>query len=165
MDERILAKIRKNATKEVWVVLTDYSGELRLDLRERFQGDEGAFLPTKKGLAVPVSELPNLASALEELRDADGLGTVATFGRTARAEIRASICSYQGHSYAEVRRFIKAGGSEGEWLHGKGVTMNQALVPSLLSAVQDAIELTKTKAKPQKRVSAKSSTAKARRHS
>jgi len=172
MDERIVAKIRKNATKEIWVVLTDYSGELRLDLRERFQGDDGGFLPTKKGVAIQLSELPALAAALQDLIGAMGLGTVATFGRTAKAEIRASICSYEGHSYAEVRRFIRTGGSE-EWKHGKGVTLNQALVPSLFSAVQDAIELTKVDAASKSRrdeaggvrASAKTSRAKARRRS
>lgn len=73
MNERVVAKIRKSATKEIWVVLTEYSGELRLDIRERFLGDEGAFLPSKRGVTIPATEFPKLHIESDSFVDLTGL--------------------------------------------------------------------------------------------
>jgi hypothetical protein len=140
--ERIVGKIRKNAANEIWVVLTDYTGEMRLNVREYFHdGGDAGFRPTRRGVLIPVSEIPALRNALDLLAESTEPGTVATFSKTGRTEIQAGLRKYQGHTYAEVRLFFASDSGNGEYRpSNKGVTMPLSLVPVLADAVGEAEE-------------------------
>jgi hypothetical protein len=138
----IVGKIRKNATNEIWAVLTDFTGEMRLDIREYFHGDgDDGFLPTKKGISIPIAEIPKLREALNALMKSTEPGVIARFSRTGRTEIQAGIRNYQGHTYADLRLFFVSDSSNIDYRpSNKGVTMNLSLVPVLANIIAEAEE-------------------------
>ncbi len=144
MMHHVVGKIRKSPSNEIWVVLTDFTGSPRLDVREYFHaGGDAGFRPTRKGVSVPVDQIPALCDAIDALASAKELGTVATFGRTGRTEIQAGLRKFEGHTYAELRLFAR-GGDAGEYRPTpKGITLHPSLVPTLGDAVADAEDLAK----------------------
>lgn len=141
--EQLVAKVRKGHSNELWIVLTDFTGETRLDLREYFHPDSDVgFVPTKKGVSVAMSQVPALRDALDALAAATDVGTVATFAQTPRAQIRAGLRRFEGHTYAELRLFVLGKGSDGDWRPTpKGVTFNPSIIPAIAEAVGEAEEL------------------------
>lgn len=80
LDEPIeIAKFWKNRQRRaaVVVLLRSYEGFNLIDVREHFVGDDGLMRPTKKGLAISVRRLSDLASALTKaLARARALGLI-----------------------------------------------------------------------------------------
>jgi hypothetical protein len=135
--EQVITKIRKNASTEIWVVLSDFTGALRLNLREYFRAEDGVFRPTKKGVGIDPAEIAGLVDALDKLAEVSQPGTVAVVARRTGAEILAGVREYQGHTYGEIRQFV--GDAASGWKPtGKGVTFKPGLVPALLEAVEKA---------------------------
>jgi hypothetical protein len=136
--QRVVGKIPKTVNNEIWVVVTDFTGEVRLDIREYFYSDgEAGFLPTKKGIAVPVAEIPALREALQVLAESTEPGVIARLSRTPRTEIQVGVRTYQGHTYAELRLFFLAGPTDYR-PSPKGVTLNLSFVPLLAEMVGEA---------------------------
>jgi hypothetical protein len=135
--DRVISKIKKSGTAELWVVLSDFTGALRLDLREYFRSDDGTYKPTRKGISIDRTETAGLISALEALSEASQPGTVAIVARRPKAEVTAGVREYQGHIYTEVRQFVpdKAGGWRAT---GKGITFKAGIIPALVEAVEMA---------------------------
>ena len=135
--EQVITKIRKNASSELWVVLSDYTGTLRLNLREYFRAEDGAFRPTRKGVGIDPAEIAGLVDGLDKLAETSQAGTVAIVARRPGAEILAGVREYQGHTYGEIRQFV--GDAASGWKPtGKGVTFKAGLVPALMEAVEKA---------------------------
>ena len=66
MDKHI-ATIRKNATEEIRVSLSEWEGHDLVNIRvwsDPYEGDERR--PTKKGIACKVALLPDIIAALQE---------------------------------------------------------------------------------------------------
>lgn len=140
--DRVIAKIKKSAVSEVWVVLTDFTGELRIDVREYFHVGPGAFHPTRKGVSIPAAGIRALRDALEVLAEASDVGTVATINRSERAAVQAGIRNFEGHTYAELRVFIPGPTPDAPWRPTpKGFTLKPSLVPLLAEAIGEAGEL------------------------
>jgi hypothetical protein len=137
--DRVISKIRKSGSAELWVVLSDYTGPLRLDVREYFRADDGSYKPTRKGIAVDRSEIAGLIAALEALTDVTSPGTTAVAARRTGAEIVAGVREYQGHVYTEIRQFVPDG-SDGWRPTGKGVTFKAGMIPAIIEAVELAEE-------------------------
>ncbi|MFH1609841.1 MAG: transcriptional coactivator p15/PC4 family protein, partial [Candidatus Bipolaricaulota bacterium] len=51
--EKVIAEFERGAGQKVVVRRTQFKGKEYLDLRQFFQGDEGEWLPTKKGVSLP----------------------------------------------------------------------------------------------------------------
>ena len=138
--EQIVAKIRKGPTKEIWIILTDFTGEARLSIREYYyDASAQEFRPTKKGLMVPLESIPELRDALDKLIGKIEVGTVASFSWTDQGEVRVGVNRYQGHVYDEIRLFVPSKASEEEWNPtGKGVTFNRSALPQVLEAIDRA---------------------------
>ncbi|MGH7740538.1 MAG: transcriptional coactivator p15/PC4 family protein [Candidatus Eiseniibacteriota bacterium] len=135
--EQVITKVRKNASTEVWVVLSDFTGALRLNLREYFRAEDGVFRPTRKGVGIDLTEITGLLDGLNKLAEASQPGTVAVVARRTGAEILAGVREYQGHTYGEIRQFV--GDAKSGWKPtGKGVTFKAGLVPTLMEAVEKA---------------------------
>jgi len=141
--DQVVAKIRKSATSEVWVVITEYTGQKRLDIREYFLAGEGkGFLPTKKGVSFPLSAVRALRDAIESLIGATEIGTFESFLKSERSEVRAGLRSYLGHTYTEFRVYIPGDNPETEWRPTpRGFTLNPSLMHLLAEAVDDAEDL------------------------
>ena len=68
----------KNALEEVRVSLEEYHGRKLIDLRVYYDAGGGVRMPSKKGLALSVEQLPELAKAVAKAQEAVGKGTMAT---------------------------------------------------------------------------------------
>jgi hypothetical protein len=60
----IVADIGKNAIERVRVRLTEYAGHRLVDARVYFEGDNGEWVPTKKGLALSPAVARQVAQAI-----------------------------------------------------------------------------------------------------
>jgi hypothetical protein len=61
----------------VFVQIKEFEGHVLIDLRKHFKDDDGRLLPTKKGLSLTVSRLPDLAKAIKQAeRKAHELGLI-----------------------------------------------------------------------------------------
>jgi len=68
-DESILVhSFQKNALEEVRVSISTYKGRKYLDIRVYYQGDDGEYKPSKKGVALSPELLPELETALAKLK-------------------------------------------------------------------------------------------------
>jgi hypothetical protein len=66
----VIAEIGKNAIERVRVRLTEYAGHRLVDARVYFEGDNGEWVPTKKGLALSAPVAKQVAQAIMEASDA-----------------------------------------------------------------------------------------------
>ena len=73
-EDRLVARIAKNAREEIRVALRHYKGHSFIDLRVHARGADGEMVPTAKGLTVKPEALPQLRQALVE---ADGIARAA----------------------------------------------------------------------------------------
>ena len=66
-DARTVYSFAKSKDEEVHASLSTYRGRLRADLRVWVADEKDALHPTKKGISVPVADLPKLLAAVEAL--------------------------------------------------------------------------------------------------
>ncbi len=68
LDEPVvISKFWKNRRHDAVIVsLTSYKGHNLIDLRTHSTGADGKLVPTKKGLAVSILRLPELAKAIDK---------------------------------------------------------------------------------------------------
>lgn len=63
-DETIIAKIEKNRTDEVRVLLRKWKDRWNVDVRVYFPDKDGRMTPSKAGIALSAEKLPELADAV-----------------------------------------------------------------------------------------------------
>ena len=68
-------KIRETAKRSIRVCVSDFGGELRVDVRAWYLAEDGRWLPTRKGVAVHADEVGALQAALGEAAAAIASGT------------------------------------------------------------------------------------------
>jgi hypothetical protein len=136
-NDVVIAKIKKNAVSEVWVVGKIYAGQLLCDIREHFHpADNPEWLPTKKGVSIPPELLGLAVDVAEEMAIQDHVGEVRSIPRGRTAKIRFAICEYQKHIYGEIRTYYLDGSETGEWKPGKGVTLPLSKLGQLVEALR-----------------------------
>lgn len=64
MADELVSSIRKNATEEIRVALTEYNGYQLVNIRVFFDAGEGEMRPGKAGIAFRVEKLPEFADAI-----------------------------------------------------------------------------------------------------
>ena len=132
----IVAKIRKSPASEIWVDLTEYSGEARIDLREYFLPDEGSeWRPTGKGVAIPLMLMAHARDAVYALAERDVVGEVAAIPKGRNTEIRFALREYRNHIYADIRNYYTKDDGE-SWKPGKGITLRLAMLGTLVDAMR-----------------------------
>ena len=67
MEDKIIATIPKSDIEEVRILLGEYTGKQRIDIRTWFKNQAGVLMPTKKGVSIPVEKWPELKKALKDL--------------------------------------------------------------------------------------------------
>jgi hypothetical protein len=60
----------KNSREQIQATLSHFRGELYIDIRTYWQGDEGDWRPSKKGVCVHVDLFTELEAALAAIRGA-----------------------------------------------------------------------------------------------
>jgi len=70
--ERLVATFHKNSREQVQVLLRTYKGRDLIDLRVFWTQDGEEWLPSKKGLALSVDQLPVLLAALHKAAELVG---------------------------------------------------------------------------------------------
>lgn len=65
-EERIIAEFERAPGQKVVVRRTRFREKEYLDLRQFFQGDDGQWLPTKKGVSLPWELRSALVEALQK---------------------------------------------------------------------------------------------------
>ncbi len=65
-EERMIVELERGAGQKVVVRRTRFKGKEYLDLRQFFQGDDGQWLPTKKGVSLSWEMCSALIEALQK---------------------------------------------------------------------------------------------------
>lgn len=65
-EERVIAEFERGGGQKVVLRRTVFRGKAYLDLRQFFQADDGSWLPTKKGVALPWELREALIEALRK---------------------------------------------------------------------------------------------------
>ena len=135
-DDQVIAKIKKSALSEVWVTLKTYAGRRSCDIREYFHpADSPGWLPTRKGVSVPLEDLAQAVDAAEELSGQEEVGVVAEIPRSRKAKLLFAIREFQKHVYGEVRTYYRDD-EEKDWKPGKGVTLPLGMLGQLADALR-----------------------------
>lgn len=138
-NELIISRIRKSAANEVWIVLKKYMGKDLCDIREYFLPDNSPdWLPTKKGVSIPLEILPEIVDAAEEMAAMSTVGVIAELKRGNRAKICLSIREFNKHVYGDIRTFFREDEEADNWKPGKGVTIPLSKLGPLVEALRMA---------------------------
>ena len=145
-DDIVIAKIRKNAMSEVWVVAKEYAGRPLCDIREHFHPDNSPeWLPTTKGVSIPPDLLGRAVDAVDGMASRDTVGEICGIVRGKKAKLRFAICEYQKHVYGEIRTYyVDEIGTE-NWKPGKGVTLPLSMLRQLAEALRLAEDQMETR--------------------
>ena len=68
-DETLVRVIEKGASGRIHIRLSKFRDKDYLDIRNFYEGEEGEWLPTRKGVAVPVDLYPELMDALTAAKE------------------------------------------------------------------------------------------------
>jgi hypothetical protein len=135
-NDVVIAKFRKSAVSEVWVVVKTYAGRRQCDVREYFHPANGpGWVPTKKGVSFPKELVGTAVDAAEALAKRESVADVAEIPRGEKAKICFAIREFQHHVYGEIRTFYKER-EDGEWNYGKGVTLPLAILGNFAEALR-----------------------------
>ncbi len=139
--QQIFAKLKKNWSNEIWVTLSEFKGEERIDIREYYRPDDGPdYHPTKKGVSIPKSCVYELLKLIESIEYEDATGTIRTFEISDSVQIRASNREYFNRKYKEIRIYIFSN-KNGQWIPTrKGITFNFELAQKLHETIKEAID-------------------------
>jgi hypothetical protein len=66
-DSQLLAVIPKNSTTRLQASISRFKGKDRFDLRMYYRGDCAEWLPTQKGIAIDMEQVPLLIEALQKV--------------------------------------------------------------------------------------------------
>ena len=69
MNGKVLSIIPKNKTTTIQTKISDWKGNTYVDIREYFKNAKDEWIPTRKCLAVPVSMLSEVLTALEKAEE------------------------------------------------------------------------------------------------
>jgi hypothetical protein len=74
-DEReLIHSFDRSATEQVQISLSTYKGKTYVDFRIYYKGSDGEYRPTKKGITVSPTQLPELGEAIRKLIEKVGGG-------------------------------------------------------------------------------------------
>jgi hypothetical protein len=66
----IVGEIQKNKSQKIIVATNEYKGKQLVDIRVHYEGDDGEYMPTKKGIALTPEMIPEV---MEMLRSASAV--------------------------------------------------------------------------------------------
>jgi hypothetical protein len=69
-ESKLIHSFPKNPLEEVRASITEFKRRRYVDVRVYFKGDDGDFMPTKKGLTISIDLVDELAMAVLMLKEA-----------------------------------------------------------------------------------------------
>jgi hypothetical protein len=131
MNEVIIGKIKKNALEDIWVTLDEYHGHRLLNIRSYFHAADGPH-PTRKGIAIETSKLPQLRDALhsQSANRCDGT-QVMRIAKGKKVEIRIYASEYMGRQLMNIRVFYPTDDAA-EKRPGRGIAFSVNLIDELI---------------------------------
>lgn len=141
MDDTLISRIRKNASEEIWIALTNYEGHDLLNIRAYFRSLDG-FQPTRKGIAVGLPKLKELRDALKSTMESGAAAAPAIIPKNSSEEIRVYKSEYMGHLLMNIRVFFRRK-KDGDMEPGhKGIAFNVNLTNEVVRGIDLAIKQT-----------------------
>ncbi len=139
--QQVIAKLKKNFSNEIWVTLSEYGGEKRIDIREYFRSDDVPdFHPTKKGFSITINKTYELIELIESMENEDTIGTTKILEISKGVQLEAGNREYQNHKYKELRIYFFSK-KNGQWSPTKkGVTLKSDLVQQLRESIEQAMD-------------------------
>ncbi len=62
----LIAEIEKNMKERIRISIEEYRGSRFVDCRVYFEGEDGAWMPTKKGIALNAESIADVIQALQK---------------------------------------------------------------------------------------------------
>lgn len=124
----LAARIAITPALELRILSQLFKEKCFLHIREYALTNDNAFVPTPRGVTVPLENLPPVLDAVRDLREASAVeGVVATVAGAGGNEIHFAISRWQGGLKADIRQYFQA--PTGELLPTKkGVRINIGLL-------------------------------------
>ena len=136
----LISRIRKNASEEIWIALSNYEGRDLLNIRAYFRGIDG-FQPTRKGVAVSISKLKELKDALESsVVSATTPDKPIVIPKNSSEEIRVFKSEYMGHLLMNIRVFFRRKDESEPTPSHKGIAFNVNLTNEIIRSIELAIK-------------------------
>ena len=136
--EIVLDGFLKNATQRVVGLIQEYKGQCRAHIRIFVPDEEGKYLPTPKGVSIPLDQLGALRDGLEKLTDVAATNRVVGAISVGKDQIRIGTHTYKGNQYVYVRQHYQ---KDGEWHPTqKGVDVRTELLDSLVDLAKSLQE-------------------------
>lgn len=134
--QHIAGRLRINQMLEIRVLTQPFKGRELLHVREFILSNDNVFVPTPKGVTLPIDQLEGALDAVRELREVgDKPGVAATIEHGSSQQVRFSVVTWKGTTKADIRTYYRNRGQL-EWLPGKGVRFNLALLSELERALE-----------------------------
>jgi len=135
----IIRVFKKNSSQVVCGVLSEYKGrrEFHIRIYVPVADEPGEFVPTRKGVTLPIEVVPDLVAAMAKLKQAISLNqVVAQIPKGKRAEVRVGLQEFRGTPMIYVRTFTCD--KEGEWRPTqKGVSVKVELLSELVDTTTE----------------------------
>lgn len=100
-------EVQKSTGNPVFVAVSEYRGQMRLDLREYYETVVGDQAPSKKGVNLPLDDGLSLVSSIEEVLNGRNRASVDA---DLRQPIKVSRSEFRGKTLLDVRHYYDAGG-------------------------------------------------------
>ena len=71
-SSKLVYEFTRSSTERIRAALSTFKGKQYADLRIFFEGDDGGYYPSKKGINVSLDLLPELDKAVKQLKEAAG---------------------------------------------------------------------------------------------
>jgi hypothetical protein len=133
----VVGAFPKNKAEAVAGEISEFQGRVYAHIRVYRATLDGGFLPTSKGVAMPLKCVNEVRAAVHALCDVMGPNRVTGEVDVGRERIRIGTRSFEGSTYLDIRRYFRKG-SDGEWLPTtKGLMVRPELLDSLLNLVDE----------------------------
>lgn len=100
-------EVPKSTGNPVLVSVSDFRGQMRLDVREYYETVVGDQAPSKKGVNLPLADGLALVSAIEEVLNGRNRVDVDS---DVRNPVKVSRSEWRGSALLDVRHYYDAGG-------------------------------------------------------
>jgi hypothetical protein len=134
----LAARVLLKPALELRVVAQSFNGRLYLHIREYALADTNEFVPTPRGISVPIEKLDEVLDAIRQLRESgDEIGIVSRVPLGAGREVHFAVTSWNGVTKADIRLYITTKTSDEPAPTRKGIRVNL----TLLAEIERSLEL------------------------
>jgi len=137
-ERNIVALFTKNAREAVGIGLSEWKGQVRIDIRILVPAlEDDTLIPTKKGISLRVEKYPELLDAVHKLGETmSNEKLVARIKKSSKEEIRVGTTTFKDIPLIYLRTFTLIG-EKAEWKPTqRGISIKVDLYESLLDGME-----------------------------